>query len=291
MVADPETPDEQIKVMDFGLAKILGGIALMKKVTDADMEFAVGTPSYISPEQVRGDQIDHRCDLYSVGVIAYELLSGQLPFDRESNMDLILAHATEIPPTFTELGLRSWVPRRVESLVMDCLSKDPGQRPQSARELADRFESALERSVEISERPLSHHPIGDAPAPIDPNALVFQIDAWMPQRIAMVKIRGFVHDAGGQVTESESGVIRVRLGGPDAKQPSRNFSALSDRGRRAPREEFELELRLKQIDPDQDNRLQVTIVFHPPDSRTLENSGWRRRCEKLFCEVRAYLMG
>jgi serine/threonine protein kinase len=283
MVEDPDTPGEQIKVMDFGLAKILDPSAETKKITDANVEFAVGTPSYISPEQVRGEAMDHRGDLYSAGVIAYELLSGRLPFRRESNMDVILAHATEIPPSFAELGLSSWVPSAVERVVMDCLEKEPEQRPQSASELADRFEAALgEKDVEPV-RPSKHAALIPQ-GPIDPNALVFQFDAWMPQKIALVKIRGFVHDAGGEVTESESGRIRVELG----VNPAKPGLGREDKFYQS---SLEIELRLQPIEAKQDNRLLVTVAFFPPDRYTRDNHGWRQRCTKIFCDVRAYLMG
>src|SRR5258707_7207621 len=76
MVVDPDTPYEKIKVMDFGLAKLVDSPQVsMHKGTDTGADFAVGTPCYISPEQVRGDEMDHRSDLYSVGVILYELLT------------------------------------------------------------------------------------------------------------------------------------------------------------------------------------------------------------------------
>ena len=78
MVADPETPYEKIKVMDFGLAKLLEP-ANGKPVSLAGGEFAMGTPTYMSPEQVRGEEVNHRSDLYSVGVILYEMLSGRSP--------------------------------------------------------------------------------------------------------------------------------------------------------------------------------------------------------------------
>src|SRR3954452_9611646 len=68
MVVDPDTPFEKIKVMDFGLATLLDPTTL-KKMTNTNAEFAVGTPGYMSPEQVRGDDVDHRGDIYSVGVI------------------------------------------------------------------------------------------------------------------------------------------------------------------------------------------------------------------------------
>src|SRR5207253_10697721 len=102
MVVDPDTPYEKIKVMDFGLAKLVDGWRPLtrandKKASDTGTDFAVGTPGYISPEQVRGDELTHRSDLYSVGVILYELLTGKLPFHGDETMDVLLAHATEAP--------------------------------------------------------------------------------------------------------------------------------------------------------------------------------------------------
>src|SRR5437660_222943 len=83
-----------IKVMHFGLAKDIDAAAL-RKITETNVDFAVGTPGYICPEQVRGEPMDHRGDLYSVGVLAYELLAGRLPFPGPAAMDMLLAHATE----------------------------------------------------------------------------------------------------------------------------------------------------------------------------------------------------
>src|SRR5262249_10202408 len=98
MVQEAETPRERSKGRDFGLAKMLDA-ATLKKITDTNVDGAVGTPGYISPEQVRGEELDSRSDLYSVGVMCYELLTGQLPFPKQSSMDMLLAHATELPPT------------------------------------------------------------------------------------------------------------------------------------------------------------------------------------------------
>jgi serine/threonine-protein kinase len=288
MVINADTPEEQVKVMDFGLAKIVDPHRTLSKVTDTSVEFAVGTPSYISPEQVRGEEIDHRADLYSVGVIAYELLSGQLPFHRATNMDMILAHATEEVPTFKDLGLRSWVPRAVEQVVMSCLEKDPAERPQSARELAELFESALAHPNEES---VVRTPVGKldaAPETLDPDALVFQIEAWLPQRIAIVKIRGFVHDAGGEVVESGPGLIRVRVGVRERPQP-RGFISFGQESRRG--KPVDMELRLQSLPSEKDNKLRVTLVFHPPTRAALQDDTWRDQCNKVFCEVRSYLMG
>ena len=143
MVVDPDTPYEKIKVMDFGLAKILDQSALQQAAI-TNSEFAVGTPGYMCPEQVRGEEVDQRGDLYSVGVILYELLTGKLPFAGRSSMDILLAHANEEPPRFEDIGASDWVAPDIENVVMACLAKDPADRPACARDLAERFEIALD---------------------------------------------------------------------------------------------------------------------------------------------------
>src|SRR5438552_3452996 len=133
MVVDPDTPYEIVKVMDFGLAKpLVHDPDLPFPLTNGD--FAVGTPGYMCPEQARGEEMDHRGDLYSVGVILFELLTGQLPFAGKSTMDILLAHATEEPPSFAALGAGPHVPPAIERVVQSCLTKDPNQRPKHARE-------------------------------------------------------------------------------------------------------------------------------------------------------------
>ena len=96
MIVDPDTPYEMLKVMDFGLAKLVAPDQT-PTITVTNAEFAVGTPGYMCPEQARGEDMDHRGDLYSVGVILFELLTGRLPFAGSSTMDMLLAHATEEP--------------------------------------------------------------------------------------------------------------------------------------------------------------------------------------------------
>src|SRR4051794_16953528 len=143
MVVDPDSPYELIKVMDFGLAKLLGPEA---KARVTNHEFAVGTPGYMCPEQAKGEEMDHRGDLYSVGVILFELLTGQLPFSGRSTMDVLLAHATEEPPSFAKLGVLGLVPPAIERVVQRCLAKDPNLRPNHARELSEEYTEALDNS-------------------------------------------------------------------------------------------------------------------------------------------------
>src|SRR5579883_2319501 len=149
MIVDADTPYELLKVMDFGLAKTLTPDQFTK-ITQTHTEFAVGTPGYMCPEQARGDEMDGRGDLYSVGVILYELLSGRLPFAGRSTMDLLLAHVTEEPPPLSLFAGDLDVPPAIEEVVRRCLAKNAEDRPRSARELAELYEAAL-TSVSVSE--------------------------------------------------------------------------------------------------------------------------------------------
>ena len=140
MVVDPDTQYEIIKVMDFGLAKMLGPESL---AGTTNHDFAVGTPGYMCPEQARGEEVDHRGDLYSLGVILFELLTGRLPFAGRGTMEVLLAHATEEPPTFSTAGAFGVVPPAIERVVMACMAKNPVHRPRHARELAEMYQDAL----------------------------------------------------------------------------------------------------------------------------------------------------
>src|SRR5438874_5634418 len=142
MVVDPDTPYEIIKVMDFGLAKpLVHDPSNCFPLTNGD--FTVGTPGYMCPEQARGEEMDHRGDLYSVGAILFELLAGRLPFAGTSTMDVLLAHATEAPPRFAAVGAGEHVSPAGEAVVLACLAKLADDRPSSARDLAERYEQAL----------------------------------------------------------------------------------------------------------------------------------------------------
>jgi len=132
MVTKAGAADESLKVMDFGFA----GFAAKPHIQLAELTghgpiHAIGTPAYVSPEMIRGDPVDTRSDLYSVGVILYELLTGRLPFTGTTSMDVLLAHATEDPPRFADVVPDRVFSRGVEEVVRWCLAKDPADRPQS----------------------------------------------------------------------------------------------------------------------------------------------------------------
>jgi serine/threonine protein kinase len=126
-----------VKVLDFGLAKIvgLGGTA----ATQAGAVF--GTPEYIAPERCLGDDAeeDPRADLYSLGVIAFELLTGQTPF-RGKIVQVLAAHVSEAPALPSQRSGRTDLPRELDALVLRCLAKNPDERPQTARALRDALE-------------------------------------------------------------------------------------------------------------------------------------------------------
>jgi serine/threonine protein kinase len=298
MVVDADSPRERLKVMDFGLAKDLDASAF-KKVTDANVDFAVGTPGYICPEQVLGDEMDQRGDLYSVGVVLYELLTGRLPFTGPTSLDMLMAHAHQPPPTFAEVEVTD-VPPAVEEVVMACLAKDPAHRPQSARELGERYEQALSDPPALL--PAGATPSSVAPdqpfaptftsPPDDPNAIVFTFEAWMPEKVAVVKLRGFVQDMRGQVIESVPGLIRVLLPSDRSSKagpPSGRLSWFGLIRRSGP---IHMELRLQQLDTQRENLLHVDALFRPGDPSTpATDPQWRARCVAIYLEIRGYLMG
>jgi serine/threonine protein kinase len=291
MVVDPDTPYETIKVMDFGLAKLVddeGGMAMYHKAQETGTDFAVGTPGYISPEQVRGEGISYRSDIYSVGVILYELLAGQLPFHRDETMDVLLAHATEKPPTFAEIGAGDSVPLAVERVVMNCLEKDPILRPASARDLAQSFEAAI---FEEDPSATGDAPMHDTQADIiatppppkitDPNTIVYQMEAWMPDTLASYKLRGFVQDMDGEVLASQPGMIKVRM----EDVTTSTWGLFKKRGL------VDMELQMERTNPAQPNFLHITVVMTSPDKRALLSQSWRERCNQIFVELRGYLAG
>jgi serine/threonine-protein kinase len=115
-----------VKVLDFGLAK-------QSTRTDgiAPATHVVGTPEFMSPEQVRAEAVTPRSDLYSVGVIAFEMLTGRLPFEGQTKLDRMRAHLNEPPPAPSSVESR--VPTDLDALVLSLLAKDPAQRPASAK--------------------------------------------------------------------------------------------------------------------------------------------------------------
>src|SRR5499426_1486687 len=138
------TKDGRVKILDFGLAKLRppqSGVVdtdapTRKKITEPGV--VMGTVGYMSPEQVRGQETDHRSDIFAFGVILYEMLSGRRPFSGESTVEVMNAILKEDPPELTATNIQ--VPQGLERLIRRCLEKKPEHRFHSARDLGYAFE-------------------------------------------------------------------------------------------------------------------------------------------------------
>lgn len=120
---------DQAKIMDFGLAKVAGGILVTKEGT------TMGTIAYMSPEQARGEEVDHRTDIWSFGVVLYEMLSEQLPFKGERDSSIIYSIEHREPTPLKEI--KPEIPAEVEQVVRKALAKNPDERYQKMDELLD----------------------------------------------------------------------------------------------------------------------------------------------------------
>lgn len=131
-----------VKVVDFGVAKIASDASSSASLT---MEGKVcGSPGYMSPEQCKGFAVDVTSDIYSLGIIFFEVISGHRPFSADSVMGLLFMHVNEQPPMMNALCLDLNVPTEVEQVVRRALQKEPCDRQQSALELWRDFESACQ---------------------------------------------------------------------------------------------------------------------------------------------------
>ena len=121
-------PNGVVKLMDFGIARAAGG-------EDTADGATVGTPYYMSPEQARGEAVDERSDIYSVGVVLYEMFTGKRPIGGVTPGEVMRRHVSDEPQPLTEL--RPDLPSLLERLVASCLAKSANRRPPSATDLAD----------------------------------------------------------------------------------------------------------------------------------------------------------
>jgi serine/threonine protein kinase/Tfp pilus assembly protein PilF len=135
--------DGNARIMDFGIACSLE----TKGVTDTGM--MIGTPEYMSPEQVEGKEADFRSDIYSLGVIIYEMMTGKIPFDGETALSIALKHKNEAPQDPREFNNK--IPEALSQMILKCMQKSAELRYQTAEELLSEL-NKIEKDLPTSER-------------------------------------------------------------------------------------------------------------------------------------------
>jgi hypothetical protein len=127
-----------VKLLDFGIAKLLAEDGRIERTRTGNL---MGTPAYMSPEQARGQAVDHRTDIYALGCVAYEMMTGWLPFPADNAADMIAKHLFEQPPSVRQKS--PGIPPELDGLVMAMLAKDPRSRP-TLPQIRDEMRRALQ---------------------------------------------------------------------------------------------------------------------------------------------------
>jgi serine/threonine protein kinase/Tol biopolymer transport system component len=130
-------------VTDFGIAKA----TTRAQIAVRSVVAALGTPAYMAPEQIVGDEVDQRTDIYAIGVLGYELLAGQPPFTGDTRQEILTGHLAATPPSLVRL--RPEIDGTLAELVMRCLEKEPAKRWESARELEQQLDALSRRDSSV----------------------------------------------------------------------------------------------------------------------------------------------
>ncbi len=131
LIPQDDSAHTLVKLVDFGIARIID----TPHITTT--QHIMGTPQYISPEQAMGGPVDHRADIYSLGVLLYEMLTGTLPFAEIDPEKLLHQHISDPPPGMDGYTAGNRIPKSLEELIMRCMAKAPWNRPQHISELLD----------------------------------------------------------------------------------------------------------------------------------------------------------
>jgi serine/threonine protein kinase len=180
----------RVKVLDFGLAQLVDGPP-GARITAAGLVH--GTPAYMSPEQCRGEPVDVRADLYSLGCLLHELIHGQPPFGEAPAAEVMSGHLYRPPTPLRQLRPQLKLPEALERLVLQCLAKTPDQRPQNAHVLRLRLRQALMPSLLLTPVPRGEGKKKDRPTPeVGPSTI--EVPADMP--VGVLEAGGPSHSFG-----------------------------------------------------------------------------------------------
>jgi serine/threonine-protein kinase len=176
---DDGAPVETVKVEDFGIAKLVEGCAdgePGQKLTTQGI--VAGTPEYISPEQAQAKPLDGRSDLYSCGVILYQMVTGRLPFEAETAIGAVLKHITEEPEPPSKLNPAC--DPRLEAVIARAMRKNRDERYATAREMRAALRALVEGRTPVAEPSAAAAPPATnapAPTPTSPSTMTRQVDA------------------------------------------------------------------------------------------------------------------
>jgi serine/threonine-protein kinase len=176
ILIDREGVSEFVKVLDFGISKMTEGTG-QKGQRLTKMGMVMGTPEYMSPEQATGRQVDHRSDIYSLGVVLYEMLAGRLPFEAENSLAMLMKHQGTPPPKFADVRPGLVVPPMLEAVVLRALEKKPEQRQQSMAQCLAEFQ-ACAQALNLAE-PMIRPPVPTTP-PNMPGVLALEPSTELP---------------------------------------------------------------------------------------------------------------
>jgi serine/threonine protein kinase len=146
VLTEREGQGEFAKVLDFGISKVSEGVNSSGGDTQrlTQLGMIVGTPEYMSPEQASGKVVDHRSDVYALGVVLFEMLTGRLPFEGDNPLQILMKHQTEPAPTFDDVRPDRNLPAVLEVVVQRALAKRPQDRQQSMSDLLVDLQKASE---------------------------------------------------------------------------------------------------------------------------------------------------
>jgi eukaryotic-like serine/threonine-protein kinase len=186
LLSDRSDERDIVKVLDFGLVKDVTGEA--EDLTQAGL--FMGSPKYMAPEQILGEEITARTDIYSLGVMMYEMITGKVPFDRGASVGTLMAHVNDPPPPIRTINPKAQSSPAMEAIVYRCLEKQPDKRYVSMKDLLNALKrvgtngSALtdtHESMPMARADMTSSPPSGRPTDTNPTAPAIQLPGTGPE--------------------------------------------------------------------------------------------------------------